>query len=900
MARIKKLRLSVLLEYFFDSTLLLLFMAQAFVAGCLFVYGNLPIPPGWANQLVAKQLPSGIQVNIDDFRLQLDGSIQLIGIELHSTDIQQPLLTAESAEIKLSWPNLKARPKAQSLVVSDGTLYIPSVYSPDGYHQALLEHVALRILPEQGHLRVDSFAAVHDSIRLRGTLELPIKSGDTDGKRALSHQLQKFYAQAAKLIQQKQQIRYLTEPTIAFKIAPKDAQTNQVDLQLSSRSLQHPKVNANNIELLGQFLISGNQIKPVAALRLTAEQFAVPNYEIESQGLSAEIPLEEFSALLAKKWPELELAAERIQFKTFELDAPVLRIAPGNYPQVFFKGVTRSLKGAINLQGKVDARDWSGQVRARGSVDLIKLVPDAISTKLPSIHFHAAPYYDLRLNFKPGFKLAKTKLKAEVHQLQVDTLNFDYINAHASYQDGVVSITDLYLRRKQQWLKLKFSFDTHSSDYKISLLGSAVPYDYNSLLPHWWSSIFKDFDFSQTDYSLGDFIIYGNTKRRAADLYFGHAEARQVTFRDVPIKSGELIVRGRGPYCELHKIDALTDQGWAQGNVAFASRLDGIKGPVSIRLDMKAAITLKHAEQLFRGKIATLLADFQTDGLPVTKLHGVIFSPRYPQYTAKSFFDISAESTEPIIFKGLPLDHLSFKLYGRREVSHLREVKFNYAEGRGQAMIDVFTPTDKENTVTYTLTLKDANQQQALTNLPQLKQLNNSLKSEASAQASVAKTDARIDIQVNGTGPVKDPWLHHGFGRFEIRNNKLGNIQLLGPLSKILQHTQLNFTTFNLNKMSGDFRYKNESIKFDPLRIDGPRTRINSPGTLNLKDQSLNMTVDVSLFGNAGNPDSNFRKFSQLITGSIPNLLEFELTGTLKEQKLRSSYDPRNLIPIFE
>jgi hypothetical protein len=899
MARIKKLRLSVLLEYFFDSTLLLLFMAQAFVAGCLFVYGNLPIPPGWANQLVAKQLPSGIQVNIDDFRLQLDGSIQLIGIELHSTDIQQPLLTAESAEIKLSWPNKLELPKAQSLVVSGGTLYIPSVYSPDGYHQALLEHVAFRVAPEEGHLRVDRFAAVHDNIRLRGTLELPFKQSASDAKRALKDQLQQFYTQAAKLIQQKQQIRYFTEPTIAFKLAPKDAQTNQVDLQLSSRSLQHPKVNANNIELLGQFLISGNQIKPVAALRLTAEQFAVPDYEIESQGLSAEIPMEEFSALLAKKWPELELAAERIQFKTFELDAPVMRIAPGNDPQIFFKGVTRSLKGAINLQGKIDARDWSGEVRARGNVDLIKLVPDALSAKLPSIQFNTPPYYDLKLNFKPGFKLSQARLKAEVNQLQVDALKFDYINARGSYQDGVISITDLYLRRKQQWLNLKFSFDTHSSDYKISLLGSAVPYDYNSLLPHWWSSIFKDFDFSQTDYSLGDFIIYGNTKRRAADLYFGHAEARQVSFRDVPIKSGELIVRGRGPYCELHKIDALTDQGWARGNVAFTSRLDGIKGPVSIRLDMEAAITLKHAEQLFRGKVATLLADFQTDGLPVTKLHGVIFSTRYPQYAAKSFFDVSAESTEPIIFKDLPLDHLSFKLYGRRAVSHLREVKFNYAEGRGQAMIDVFTPTDKENTVTYTLALKDANQHQALAKLPQLDQLDRSLKQEETAQANITKQDARIDIQLHGTGPIQDPLLHNGYGRFEIRNDQLGSIQLLGPLSKILQNTQLSFTTFNLSKMSGDFSYRHEVVKFAPLRIDGPRTRINSPGTLNLKDQSLNMTVDVSLFGNAGNPDSSFRKFSQLITNSIPNLLEFQLTGTLKEQKLRSPYDPRNFIPKF-
>jgi hypothetical protein len=59
------------------------------------------------------------------------------------------------------------------------------------------------------------------------------------------------------------------------------------------------------------------------------------------------------------------------------------------------------------------------------------------------------------------------------------------------------------------------------------------------------------------------------------------------------------------------------------------------------------------------------------------------------------------------------------------------------------------------------------------------------------------------------------------------------------------------------------------------------------------------MRVLVSLFGNAGNPASNLRKIGDLITRPIPNLLEFELTGTLKDQKLRSLYDPRNLIPKF-
>ena len=91
--------------------------------------------------------------------------------------------------------------------------------------------------------------------------------------------------------------------------------------------------------------------------------------------------------------------------------------------------------------------------------------------------------------------------------------------------------------------------------------------------------------------------------------------------------------------------------------------------------------------------------------------------------------------------------------------------------------------------------------------------------------------------------------------------------------------------------------YKDDLVTFDPLHIDGDRTQIDTPGTLCLSDQTLNMNVEVKLFGNAGKPDSKLRKIGELITKPIPNLLQFELTGTLKDQKLRSLYDPRNLIP---
>lgn len=900
MPRTKKIRLGILLELFFDASMLLIFMVQTFIAGCLLIYGYLPIPSEWGNQLIAKKLPPGIILRVDEIRLRSDVSIEFVGIELRSANIEQVLFRADAAELKLRWRGLTQAPSAESLLLSGGTLYSPSVYSPNGYHSPILERVAFRMVPGEVNWNIDRFAALHATIRLRGSIELPSSieaAGDSLDYEAL---IKTFYKQAAALAQQKERISYFLTPTIAFQSSILNADTQEIELRVTSRQMQHPEAKAERIQLRGAIQLKNGEITPTSSPRLTAQYLEIPRFDLVADSLSAEFPSQEFDGFLAEKWPRLKLAAQKLKLQDFELDVPTLQIDPLAYPQLSFHGATHSLNGAIDLSGQLDAQQWNGQVRARGSVDLVTLAPKKVSEKLPEIVFEKPPYYNLSLDFDEGFALKRADLRAQVESLRVDELSFDHINAQASYADGLFTIENLYLRRQKQWIDLQFSLDTASSDYRVALIGTAVPYEYNALLPSWWASIFKDFDFSQTTYSLGDFIIYGNTQRKTSDLYYGHAEARKVSYSGVALDEAELIVRGRGAYCELHDLNARSGSGWARGDIAFASKQDDVNGPASIRLEMEAKLTLEDAAKLFSGNIATIINDFKTEGLPTTKLQGVIFNKAYPEYVEKSHFDLSAELDQPLSFKEVPLDRLRFDLFGRTGVTHLRNVELGYADGQATSMIDIFTPKGSINSLRYQLTLKDADQNQALRDLPQLDEVEGSLESaNTPTTPRASRENARIDLQIRGQGPIEDPLKHIGFGRFEIRNDKLGTIQLLGPLSKILQNTQLSFTSFNLNTMRGDFRYENDLVTFDPLRIDGPRTQINTPGTLRLSDQSLYMNVKVNLFGNAGNPDSNLRKIGDLITKPLPNLLQFELTGTLKDQKLRSLYDPRNLIPRF-
>ena len=895
MPRIRKLRLVTLLKLFFDATISLIFIAQAFVVACLLIYGYLPIPSEWGNQLITKNLSPGIILRVDEIRLRPDASIELVGIELRSVNIKQSLFQADAAELELKWQGFDKAPSAENLLLTGGTLFAPSVYSPDGYHSPLLERVAFRFVQADDNWKVDRFAALHENIRLRGSFDLPAFKEDSAEALDINVAINTFYAQAAILSQQKKYISYFLAPTVDFKSSNLDTNTQQIELRITSRQMQHAEANAEKLQLSGVIQLSEGKLILVSAPRLTAHHLEVPRFDLTAQSLSAEFPHDDFDDLISGKWPRLKLTAKQLNIQNFKLVAPILQVDSKAYPLLSFHGSTGSLEGAIDLSGQLNAQKWSGQVQARGCLDLVTLIPKEFTEKIPKIVFETLPYYELKLDFDDGFDLSHADLKAQVKALRIDELTFDHVNAHASYANGLFVIEDLYLRRQQQWLDLTFSLDTTSFDYRGSLIGSAVPYDYNSLLPSWWASIFENVDFSHSDYNLSDFTIYGNTQRQSPDLYYGYAEASKVSYKGVVFDEAELIVRGRGSYCELHDLSVRKGQDWARGDIAFASKRDEVKSAASIRLDMEAQFPLAEAAKLFKSDIATVITDFKTTSPPLIQLEAAIFNKAYSEYVDKSHIDLTASLDHPLTFKDVPLDHLSFKLFGRSKVTHLREIKLGYADGHASAMIDIFMPVESKNSLRYALALKDADQKQAIRDLPQFDHIEDSL--EGTNTTKPRREDARIDLNIRGQGPTEDPFKHKGFGHFEIRNDQLGTIQLLGPLSKILQNTQLSFTSFNLNNMHGDFLYKDDLVTFDPLRIDGDRTQIDTPGTLCLSDQKLNMNVEVKLFGNAGNPSSKLRKIGDLITKPIPNLLQFELTGTLKDQKLRSFYDPRNLIP---
>ncbi len=891
----KKLRARglILLEFSLDLLLLILFSAQAFVAGCLLIYGHIPAPAHWTNEALLEQQFDGFYIQAESFRLKLNGEIELTELKVFNGEMTEPILEAASTALQYNLRKdgtFKFTPTG--LILSNGTLQMPAIYAPDGKRTAILEHVTFHLTPTEGLIRIDSFAAQHEDIRLRGSIDWPLQSHGTTEMPPI----ERFYKFIATSLKEKERFSPFIQPTLEFALTARQDNSVDVSAHLSCQELKYIHATGTDFDFQASFKLQDGTLTPLSPLLLRAKEIKIPKLNLSAEAITAYVADDQWSGLLDGTWPDFEVSASQLSIHAVELNSPQAKVSPANFPELVFSGSTSGLNGGVAFSGRLNSASKSGQLHAHGSVDILTLMPKSALTKLPKLEFGSTPYYDLSVNLKEDFQLDSTTFRIDVNDVTANGLTFDHILATGSYSEGHFNLDTALIDRGKQWIDATFSFNNTTQDFKISLLGSAFPDQYSPLLPKWWPRIFKDIDFNSDTLGYGDFIIYGNAATKGSIFFLGHATATNVAYKKAHIDEGELIVRGRGKYVELHNIDAKTGDGWAKGDVGFTS---GDRGLVSVRYNFDSLMPLDVASKIFGGTVASIISDFEVTKPPRVTLDGATFTDTYTRYAHSDYFNLDAKILTSVTFKKTPLDHLQFSLYSRDRVVNLRDVEFGYADGYGTAQIDIRNTPDN-NQLLIDLTLRGANQAKAVQNLPSLDGIEDHLTQAGAQENQALRSNGKLDLKLHVQGPLDNVYGYNGYGNFVVLNDQLGAIQLLGPLSSLLKNTRLSFTSFNLDRMTTSFEVQQDTLKISDFIIEGPRTKIWSEGTMHIPDQALDMDVRVNLFANIGDPDSTINTFRKLITSPLPNLLVFDLSGTIHDQKIRLRYDPRNFIPIIK
>ena len=360
------------------------------------------------------------------------------------------------------------------------------------------------------------------------------------------------------------------------------------------------------------------------------------------------------------------------------------------------------------------------------------------------------------------------------------------------------------------------------------------------------------------------------------------------------------MVRGTQRYIEVHLIRAQGSDGSLDGAIGFTVLPDDCPGPSSIHFDLTTHLD-EGALKNIMGDVLydRTIGDFHFSETPSAHIRGVYFEEDYyPEFRDKSHYIFSAISNGPVKINNTPLDFLNVSGYADGNVTQLRQGVFGYANGHGTASLDAVGQSGEPITICLQATLQDADEQRNHEALPALDSVEESLKDQNDEVLNTeTREDGRIFANVHAIWPMDDPYAASGYGNLSIQDKELGSIQLLGPLSKILQGTTLGFTSFSLDRMESDFELVERQVEFSRVEINGQRTRIEAKGNMQMEDLSLDMQVTVRLFGNMGSAGNPLKQLSNIIN-PLAFLLKFHVTGTLEHQKFRSVYDPRKLLPF--
>lgn len=887
-----------LLQAFLVAVLLL----QGLIAYCLITLGHLPLPTTAVNNWLQQHPHEQYHIQGDAFYLNPNGVLQVEEARLLKGEPGKLIAQAEHLRLEPSFRT----PLGLKLSVYRGTLFHPSEQDTSEPPRPALTKLglSLELNPRAGELHLKALTAEHGSLRIKGSARLNTADFQnlSNPETPSSDPLEAFLKSLQNRPEIEPFLQKTQDPLLCLHLKKDDTLQGQPNPPLSltfdfaTPSLQHEAIAFENIKVHARASFTQDGITFHQAPHFQADRFVLKDYAIRIEHAAGQINAPEALALASGRWPAFQVRADQISGFGKHFNNAALKLHHAAPESIRLEAYAHGLGGFIAFAGQLNTQDDSGAGTLRGNFNPALLLPETETQDLPELLLNGPAHCKTTLRWASNFENPRAHTFAHFIQPSLNGVNFEVASINATYDSNQLEIKPLHFKRGTQSLELSYTQNFHTKTYALSTKGQLIPNQYNPFMPPWWKNIFnEDLSFNEQSRVEGDCVVYGKTDKFSTDFYYGQFEASKLAYHNVPIDQGQLTLRGQNRYTEIHKLDARSGAHWIKGDIHFTGFPDEIPASAAIRYDLQGVLPLHKLRQLLPPKTAQNLDAFQSSHAPQLHLHATQFrEDLYPQFKDLSHLYLQVDADAPLSFHQVNLQHLRFQLHARDTRIRLRKLDFGIAGGSGTGAIDHSeAPISGHPRLRLDLDLKAADYPTARALLMDFETTS---PPETAPPPAPSKKNGILDLKLQSVGPADDFYTHRGFGRFTLQHENLAQIQLLGPLSMILEKTPLGFTSLTLNQMASDFALADGFMKFSPLNINGPQAKIEANGTLQMADQALDLVVGVNLIGNLN------KKFNPLwrITDAINPLnylMQFRVSGTLQDQSIRSIYDPRNLLP---
>lgn len=660
--------------------------------------------------------------------------------------------------------------------------------------------------------------------------------------------------------------------------------TNRLSLKASGTSelISHA---AHSLEALQ---IQAIYKEPELNVRLRAQQFENTELDLKFNSILGHCKQ---SSTHTK--PELSLSADTVHYKNYSFDYATARIKEGNTPsrtiEAFLFHELSSLQISTEYNTENTDPSPSRALTFKGHID-----PKSLNTFIPELKVASLLEIPTETVYTAGYLQLNSELIPQEAEGTLQGANFhlgdqplNYFKTQFHYNESRVQ-AQTELRVAQRNLSIDTKINLGNQDYRFLLKGTLYPTEFKELLPDWWQSIFRKFSFTSKSHVQADFSLYGNFKKPIPDQFLGSVIAEEIHYRSVHFPYGRLRVQGEN-YCTAITLDDIhMDTGQARGQLMTTVKPDGFKEIESLRINLIGALSTKNAALLFGGKTAQVLDAFESQKAHPITFNAAFFNPHYRQHKGKSYYDLYIDTENPFSFFKRPFDSLQTEVYGRDSEHFIRSASAGFAGGSAHFCADITQTRTDDPQIEIVLKLSECDydlSSQYLFNQIQ------------STTASTPDRSILLDLELESKGALFDLTRHQGFGSLKIQGEQLSQIYLLGPFSKALDELNIPIGTFKLDRLESRFKIRAESIQVPELKINGKQSHVYGSGQIHIPDQTIDFDIKIDPLKNA---NLSFTLLGELGRrfNPVTHILDFKVSGTAKEQKWRSRFDPRNLLGL--
>lgn len=845
--------------------------------------------PGFVLRAFEQRLAaSQVRVNFGRATFDPSGALIIENLSVYLPGINEPVGRVRAALIELDpWALLSGRFEPRVLRATGANIFVPAMLSPSAQSEKIIGDLEFTCSMHEQDLLVEHFTAHLAGIGLsaHGAIRLKTSSGNTAPLPIADYLAHNYTDLCRKAVTISERLAGLQQPALHIELIPSDRRgaIAIIGVHAAALDLTAPwPVHAKDLAASTRLPLLGGTFVHIP-LQFSVEEINIAGVKV--RGASGQIRGGFKPADLSFHLRTAEITAREISSRGFGFTSLSAHLQTDSLPQldgevtVWCAGEPTAFLGQADLAAKTATLHFDGALSPALLVPIGKMLGRDVR---PFVNFDAPVALHADATFAGDWKFKKltghvAAKKIDAYRVPIDTArgNIEFDGRHFLAHHAMATLGGNFARGS-------FEQDLKTREFRFLLDGQLRPLAISGWFHDWWPDFFNHFGFPVTA-PEANVDVAGWWGSGYKTTVFVFAESATPVIRDAKFDYGRTLLFIRPNFIDALEFFGTHGLGEARGT--FVREVDFASG-MWRRLDFaaKSSVDLGVAAKIFGPDATARLAPFNFENPPLLTIAGHLDGPA-AQDGAHQRITIEAQSGGAFKLHDFPLRNLAFHAVQNDDEVVIDGVQARFADGLVTGKTRIWG-RGAERCLQFDASLAGANLAQAIAIFGDYTAKRKGQPPPAPGKFLRGKANVKLDLSSSAEGHYDDPYSYKGTGRAALAGPGLGEVQLLGLLSELLNFTSLRFTSAR-----ADFTIDRTKLVFPEVNVTGANSAIQGRGTYTLDQHALDFNARVYPFH-----ESKF--FLQNVMGAVlsplSTVLEVKLTGNLDKPSWAFVMGPTN------